>query len=76
MDLFTLKSFLLANIKYWIREMGPHLRNVKRATTTVLLSEYDFNLYKGFLVEKNALNLPDFEGIFVSNRQTLMSKLQ
>jgi hypothetical protein len=37
---------------------------VKRAHTTVFLSKYDFNLYKGLLMEKNASNLPDFAGIF------------
>jgi len=44
--------------------MGSHLSKVKRAPTTLFLSEYDFNLYKGFLMEKNVPNLPDFEGIF------------
>ncbi len=33
--------------------MGPHVWKVKRVPTTVFLSEYDFNLYKGFLIEKN-----------------------
>jgi len=37
MDLFTLKSFLLAKKKYWLKDMGPGLRKVKRALATVFL---------------------------------------
>jgi hypothetical protein len=44
--------------------MGCGLWKVKRAPTTVVFSEYDFNLYKGFLMEKNAPSLWGFEGIF------------
>jgi hypothetical protein len=38
MDLFTLKSFLLAKKKYWMRDMDPVYEKSREPSTTVFLS--------------------------------------
>jgi hypothetical protein len=47
-----------------MRDRNPCLLKAKRACTTMFLEKYGFNLYKGFLMEKNDPNLPDFERVF------------
>jgi hypothetical protein len=61
------KNFLLSNKSIPDEGQGSWFIKLKRAHTTMFLQTYDFNLYKGFLMQKNDPNLSDFERVYFSN---------